>query len=333
MHRLTRRIAAVCVTLTTLVGAWTPAAAAPTDAERAARAIGFIATQQNPNGSVPAFSPIGSTADAVLAIVAAGVGAPTLRRALGYLERQTAKGNVDTVGLRAKVILAAEAGGARPRSFGGHNLVRELREAYASSTGEGVFDTALAVLALRAADAPVPARAIRLLRREQCPDGGWPFDRFHQASEDEHCFSGDPSTDFFLSETNATALVVMALRTTRRGLDGLAADPFAFFRQIRDPDRGGWGYSWGFQATDANSTALVLQAFAAVGRRGPTAARQALRDLQYARCGAFAYTFDADRRGDPNLGATIGAVPGLLGLAFPYEGAVRGPAPETPDCA
>ena len=56
-------------------------AATRTDTDRVRSAIGYLATQQKANGSIPAFSPLGSTSDAVLTIVAAGIGRPQLRRA------------------------------------------------------------------------------------------------------------------------------------------------------------------------------------------------------------------------------------------------------------
>jgi hypothetical protein len=326
MHRLARRTAAVFLMLSlTTVIAW-PAQAARTDTERAERAIGFIARSQQRNGSVPAFSPIGSTADAVLAIVAAGTGRPTMRRALDYLERQATAGNVNSAGLQAKVVLAWSATGRPARTIGGQPFVRELRQALAADSVPAVFDVALAVLAVHAAGAVVPPTAIQRLRDDQCADGGWAYDGVNPG-EDEHCAGG--AGDFFLSDTNTTAVAIQALAAA----GGEApTNPFPFLREIRDTDRGGWGYSWGFETTDANSTALVLQAYAARGRALPGSAVRALRSLQYARCGAFGFTFASGARTDPDVGATVGAVPGLLGRGLPFTGSVVGPAPATPAC-
>ncbi len=58
----------------------------------------------------------------------------------------------------------------------------------------------------------------------------------------------------------------------------------------------------------------------------------AATDCSIRGCGAFAFTYDGADRGDPDLGATIGAVPGLLGIAFPFQGGIDGPAPATPRC-
>ena len=328
MHRLLRRIAVVTVSLSLLLAAAAPAHAL-TDRERIRRAIGFIASQQRNNGSIPAFSPIGSTADAVLAFVAAGTGRPSMREALGYLARQTELGNVTGVGLQAKVALAFSAAGRDARDVGGRNLVLQLRAAFDGSPRPVVFDTALAVLAIEAAGADAPAAAVQRLIANQCPDGGWPYDRYRSAGEDGHCFSGDANTDFFLSDTNTTALAVMALEAA--GAEP-SSDPFGFLTAIRDDEHGGWGYTWGFASTDANSTALVLQAYTAAGRDAPARAERALRSLQYPRCGAFAFGFAGGQPTDPDVGATIGAVPGIRALAMPFTGEVAGSAPETPAC-
>jgi hypothetical protein len=328
MHRLPRRIAVAFVSLSFLLVA-TPARAALTDAERMDRAVGSIASQQKNNGSIPAFSPIGSTADAVLAFVAAGTGRPSMRAALAYLTRQVELGNVTSVGLRAKVALAFSAAGRNPRDVGGRNLVLQLRRAFDGAPLPMVFDTALAVLAIEAADAETPTAAVQRLIANQCPDGGWPFDRYRSAVEDGHCFTGDADSDFFLSDTNSSALAVMALEAA--GAEA-AVNPFGFFSDIRDGRRGGWGYTWGFTSTDANSTALVLQAYAAERREPPRAAERALRSLQYTRCGAFAFGFAGGEPTAPDIGATIGAVPGLRGLAMPFTRRVTGAAPDVRAC-
>jgi hypothetical protein len=327
-----RRVAAACAATFLLIASG-GSASAVTDDERAAKAVGYIASQQLGNGSIPAFSPLGSTADAVLAFVAAGEGRGAQRRALDYIAASIAEtqGEVD-LGLQAKVVLAWTASGRDPRSVGGINLVRRIRDGL-DGTYPGNFDAALAILALVAAEAPIHGATLERLASEECPDGGWAFDRYREASEDAHCISiAEPETDFFGSDTNTTAYAVMALAASPVPTRTIPA-PFAFFDAIRDPMHGGWGYTWGFQTTDANSTGLVLQAYAAEGTAPPSGSQMALRQLQYPGCGAFAFSWDAEVRGAPDLGATIGAVPGLLGMAFPYAAEVSGPALDTPGCA
>jgi hypothetical protein len=328
MGRTSRWVLSCLLVLGLIVVVAGPVVAAPTARQRARSATGYLAAQQQPDGSFVAFSAVGSTADAVLAFRAAGRGGGATRQALRYLRRQVRAGAVAGVGLQAKVVLAYAAAGAPTGYIGGTNLVRAIREALDDTTAETAFDTALGILAVEAAGRAVPADAIAALEQEQCPDGGWAFDAFNPG-EDLHCSAG--SSDFFLSDTNTTAYAVMALLANDATAD--VDHAFDFLWAIRDADHGGWGYSWGFETTDANSTGLVLQAFAAADRNPPAAARAALGRLQFPRCGAFAFTFDGDRRGAADLGATIGALPGLLGVAFPFEGGISGPVPTTPPCA
>ena len=310
------------------------AAAAPIPGvERSRRADAYIASQQRANGSIPAFSPVGSTADAVLAFVAADAGQARMRRALGYLERQVDAGAVSTLGLRAKVVIAWTATGRSARTIGGHNLLRPIRTAL--QTPSNVFDTALGVLATEAAGVTPPAPALQFLVDNECPDGGWPYDAYDSATEDAHCTNiANPSGDFFSSDTNTTAYVVMGIEASPVPVSLTAPNtPIDFFDAIRDTTNGGWGYTWGFDTTDANSTGLVLQAYAASKLSPPAGSRRALIRLQYPRCGAFAFTYvSAGVRGDPDVGATIGAVPGLLGVALPMSGHASKVLPAVPAC-
>ncbi|HVM34953.1 MAG TPA: hypothetical protein VM784_06375 [Actinomycetota bacterium] len=322
-----------------------PLEAGPTRKRRARTAVRYIVTQQKNNGSISAFSPVGSTADAVVSMVAARRAPRQIDRALAYLARQVNRGNVEGVGLISKVVMAAVAGGRNPRRFGGSNLVRALKR---SETAEGrlgggtpVFDHALGLLALIAAGSEPSANATSWLVAAQCRDGGWQFDRPAAASEDDHCVDPADPNDFFASDTNTTGLAVQALEATQDAPTP-AVDPFAFFSAIRDDRFGGWGYSWGFETTDSNSTSMVLQAYAAAGRDVPSGAGRALVRLQYRLCGpsggAFAFTWIEQEDGtivkdDPNLGATIAAVMGLLREPLPLPPArVTKPAPARRSC-
>jgi hypothetical protein len=311
-------------------------------AERVDRAVGFMASQQAPNGSFPAFSSVGSTADAVLALVASGDGRKNLQKALRFLERRVSRGDVVGVGLQAKVVLAAVAAGEDPRDFGGRDLVTAIvsTELPDGRLGDGtaVFDQALGVLAIVAARRTPSDASLAWLAAAQCDDGGWQFDAPAGPNDDEHCLDQvAPASDFFLSDTNTTALAVQALAAAGGSVDP-ASDPIAFFDDIRDDERGGWGYSWGVETTDANSTALVIQAYAAANEPRPKRSLEALRALQYPRCGAFAFTWVTDGgeevRSGADLGATIGGVLGLLGEPLPIvPGDVTGPAAEVRGCA
>lgn len=315
-----------------LVIALPSSAFAATDHGRAERGLGYIASRQKANGSIPAFSTIGSTADAILAAVAVGQGRGVVTDALGFLSRRVATGTVEAVGLRAKIVLAVTAAGRDPRAFGGRNLVSEIRGTISGGRfgTAAVFDDALATLALVSAGLKPSLSVTDWLRNAQCPDGGWAYDEpYNGSTDDETCYDGTAG-DFFTSDSNTTSYVVQALEAANRAT--FDADPFAYFDTVRDDVQGGWSYSGSFIATDANSTALVLQAYAAAGKPVPGGGRIALRALQYPRCGAWAYTYDGATRGVPDLGATIGAIPGLLLEPLPYTGPVVGPVAPTPPC-
>jgi hypothetical protein len=339
----TRRVVALGV-IAGVVSAAPPADATPK--RRARVAVRFISSKQSSDGSLPAFSKVGSTADAVLSFVAARRGDRASKRALDYLSAQvqspdSAAEAVDTVGERAKVILAAVAGGRDPRDFGGRNLVREIKDVRRPSGRYGrqtpVFDQALAILALDAATARRSRTAARWLAGAQCRDGGWQFDEPARRRDNRHCNDGSDD-DFFKSDTNTTSYAVQALVVNQARLD---RSPLRFFRRARDAAKGGWGYARN-NLTDANSTALVLQAYAARERRHPRGALGALKALQYRRCGqnggAFAFTY-APRpggrlaRSGRDLGATIGGVLGLLERPLPIAPFdISEPAPARRSC-
>jgi len=309
------------------------AQAAPTRVRRARVAVKYLVSQQKPNGSIPAFSAIGSTADGVVSMVAARRGARAIDKALDWLRKKVRNDKVDTIGLKAKTALAVASAGRNPRSFGGADLVAEIQDSELESGRLGadtpVFDHALGLLALQGAGASFTTASVEWLVDGQCGDGGWQFDQPAAETDDENCDDGSGS-DFFLSDTNTTSLVVQVLGYIEDSPPEPATDPFEFFDAIRDELKNGWGYSWGFETTDANSTALVLQAYAAQGQTPPPGARKALTGLQYGFCsknkGAFAFTWtdeDGDgrfTRSGPDAGATVGAVMGLTETPYWFGG-------------
>ena len=330
----------------------TPAEAAPSRTRRARVATRFLASQQAENGSMPGFSVLGSTADAAVSLVAARRGAGALEDAMTFLVTRVARDEVEGLGETAKVVMAAVASANDPRDFGGRNLVAEIRATLDARSGRyvesapnaKVVSHALAMLALHAAEARVAPEASEWLRKAQCRDGGWQFNEPSRRGDNPHCNDGsdfDPVTD-----TNTTSYAVQALAVApadRR----LRTSPFAYFRSARDPIKGGWRYEhrvrpYGTRMlTDANSTALVIQAYEARGRRLPKGAMRALKALQHRLCGqapgGFAYTWSKQdgrlRRGPADLGATIGAIPGLLRRPLPVAAfEVTRPAPRPDRC-
>ena len=110
------------------------------------------------------------------------------------------------------------------------------------------------------------------------------------------------------------------------GRNGYGVSPYPFFADSRDATHGGWGYTSGF-GTDANSTALVIQAYEAADRAIPSGGLAALRGLQDLDCGAWSFNYTGDVPGPPDVGATIGAIPGVLRTAFPILGPGAGAGP------
>jgi hypothetical protein len=326
MGQTLRRVAVAGIAVVTIVAVPSAALAVPSDLVRARRAVSYLATQQRPNGAIRAFSPAGSTADAVMAFVASGVGRDQMRRALGFLRRRVAAGKVTQIGLQAKVVLAVTASHRDPRTFGGTNLVKAIRSQLGGDGHFGtsaVFDDALALLAIEAAGRTPALRAATWLLSAECPDGGWAYDKpYDSTTDDTHCSDG--VIDYFPSDTNTTGYVIQAL-VAMRSTDWTGA-PFSFFDDVRAG--AGWPYSAGLDA-DANSTGLVIQAYSAAGVPVPTGGMIALRKFQNVRCGAFAYSVG----GPADVGATIGAVPGLMRKAFPLSGIVRRGLVPTAECS
>jgi hypothetical protein len=263
-----------------------------------------------------------------MALVAARTAPADMKEAVAYLRRQVERGKVTGLGLRAKVAMAAEAGGANPRAFGGVNLVRAITDLEGVDGHYGdaaVFDQALAMLALRGAGTEPSAAAVSWLEAAQCDDGGWQYDAPSSPADDQHCFDAaapDPG-DFFTSDSNTTSLAIQVLLT-----GGDVDEAFSFLPTLRDGDAG-WGYSQCCAATDINSTALVIQAYVAAGVAVPAGGFATLRQAQL-DCGAWPY----QPGGGADIGGTIGAILGILRQPLPVAPAgATAPVPAPKACA
>ena len=344
----------------------------PSPDRRARLAIRYLVRHQKADGSLPGFSPLGSTADAVQAMVATRRAPGALQKAIAFIEGPV----IDdaALGQKAKALMAVVAAGRDPRDVAGHHdLIEEIESTqqpngqYAIAEGDfsgAVISHALAMLALTAAGQPPSSEAAQWLVDAQCEDGGWQYDEPSDATDDAHCFDAaqtEPSADFARSDTNTTSLAVQALAVypVQRQL---AADPFTFFETARDEIKGGYVYDPqskcrgaalppACMVTDANSTSLVIQAHVAEQRALAGSVLHALEHLQYRTCGeiagAFAFTWttqdgklrrepsaaDARKGGASNIGATIEATFGLLRRSQPIAPAeVTKPAPSARPC-
>ncbi len=323
------RITVLTLTVVALLAGALPAMAAV----NTTTALAYLESQQNADGGFGSgFSPdstTGSTADVVLAIVAVGADPATFDQdgntPATYLA--TNAPSVVTGGDLAKLILAVIALGENPRAFGGVDSVTKLEGMIGTDGRIGAeTDTfvghTLAILALASAQRPIPAAAVAYTRAAQQDTGSWAWDGTAETAGD----------------TNTTAFAVQALVAAGEAADSDAVtQALAYYRGIQNED-GGWPYQnpsdFG-TATDANSTAVTIQALIAAGQdpagadwttaegSTPLSALEALQN----ESGAFAWQAAVP---DDNLLATVQALPAVAGKAFPLASMDVGEPVATP---
>ena len=326
----------LAVGVTTLSGTGSTAQVATSGALSASSAMSpveaastWLREQQDDSGGFLGLSgepDPGTTTDAIIALYAAKQHDPaataSLDTALGYLEREE-NGAVYAEtgpGQAAKLALAAVTGGRDPRHFAGLDLVAAMTAPPATPVPDGIggiygddlYDHALVLIALTAAGEAVPDAVLEPLRTAQGEDGGWAF---------------DGSTAPGAADSNTTALVIQALAAAGYGDDPMVDRGLAFLSTLLAPD-GGFAYGPADPlVADANSTALVLQALIAAGE-DPTTPEWGNAPLALARfqtpSGGLRY-MAADE--EPNLLATVQAIPAMEGLSLPVARA----CPESDD--
>ncbi len=263
----TRRVAALATTGATGVALLAFAigtGSAATQVDPASRAIQYLQGEQSgSDGSIP----VGASTDAVseeyaIGAAAAGYDPNALRHGSGpsvmaYLAAHAAAA-CTSAGACGELLQAVAAAGLDPASFGGVDLLTTLDSFYATATGvfgDGeAFTQSLAIQGLVAAHQTVPAAALHHLVAAEDSDGGW----------DYLLIKDDPNgaTDFDTSDTNSTAMVLMALDAA--GMHSRDGSALAWVHTQQDSD-GGFPYQAG-AGTDPDSTALVLQALIATGQ-------------------------------------------------------------------
>jgi len=298
---MVKRLVAVLMAVVMSVSAGAGALAQePADALSAA--VDYLVTIQNDDGGFSnGFAPesdLGTTADVVVALVAAGEDPNELRSADGQtpldrLSVQLEAGVAESAGQLAKIVTAVVAAGQDPRDFAGHNLVDELLALQDEEGvfGMGAFEHCLSLIALQNAGETRPAGAVEALVAAQNEDGGWGF------------VAGEAS------DTNTTGLCLQAL-ALEDAPDAVEA-ALAYLAGIQNED-GGWPYQnpSDFGTTsDASSTALVIQALAALGEdleawNAPDAFLLSLQEPS----GAFRYQSEVL---GGNVLATVAAIPAL----------------------
>ena len=298
LKRATTLTLALVLTLSFALPVW-----AQDNADPINRAVDFLLSVQNDDGGFPnGFAPesdLSATADAVLALAAAGVDFETdfidAPNPLDYLADQVQTNDEITVGQMAKIVNAFVAAGFAPSDFADVDLVAALLAAQAEdgTFGSGAFDHCLVLIALENAGADVPEDAVAAALAAQAEDGGWAF------------MADSPS------DTNTTAICVQALAPL--GAEDAVAAALDYLAAIQNED-GGWPYQnpseYGTDS-DTNSTALVVQALLAAGMADEAdAAVEWLLGMQQ-ESGAFAFQAAYP---DDNILATVAVVPALAGL-------------------
>jgi prenyltransferase beta subunit len=288
----------------------------------AQKAVAYIRTQQAADGTFAGFG-AGSTADALYALAAMGINAADFKNNGASATEGLAKAAPEAAkdsGVAAKFVLAALLTGQNPRAVGGIDLVAVVQNGYdaaAERYGKDTTSAALALLALRAAGEHVQPASVTKLEQQQLPDGGWSFD-------------GTAATG---SDTNTTSLVLQALIASN-GTQDVRTKALGYIRAQQNAD-GGFPYSQASQfgnASDANSTALSIQAILAAGESVANWTKEGKTPLDRLIAfqnpsGAFRYQ---DGTPDDNQLATYQAVPAIVGKTFPLQPiAVAQPAAPT----
>ncbi len=238
---------------------------------------GHLTTASEYQGTVSSYDDWGLTLDAVLALAAAGrgAGAPATT-ALGRVADHIADyvtgaafGAPDDryAAALSKATLAATALGAVPASFGGLDLVAELRARmqtagvdagrFSDRSAYGDYSNglgqALAVMGLARTAGGVPAPALTFLLHQQCPGGGFRGD---------YTTSGGCSSDG-AATVDATGFAIQALTAVSPTCAVRSAIAHAAAWLIGGQTaNGGFG---GESGTNTNSTGLAAQALRAIG--------------------------------------------------------------------
>ena len=282
----------------------------------------WLVAQQADDGGFLGFEGVSDpsvTADALISLVSAQQSgdsvevAGAVEQGTTYLEEASADYAKTGAGQAAKIALAALAVGADPANFGGTDLPAMVEDGLNEDTGvygNGVYDHALAMLALSGAGRQIPEEAFAALETTRSTTGGWSFD-------------GNPEPA--ASDTNTTAVVIQALVAAGQGGSDLIAGGLDFLRTAQD-ENGAFAFQPAETFTaDGNSTALVVQALIAAGEDPASDtwgnAAAALAAFQNPS-GAFRY---ADDQPDDNIFTTAQAVPAVAGLTLPVLPAGRVP--------
>jgi hypothetical protein len=339
------------------------AAAKPKPPTVAQLGASYLANQITTNGgfveSFGAPDPT-STAYAVIGLHAAKIGQAASDAAITYLEGQLTdavqNGGADSAGALAEYIMAAVSAGVDPHQFGGtapqNDLVaRLLATQHASGPDAGLFGTqspafdgafrqGLAVQALKAAkvkksDGHVVS-AIAWLTSQQCSVGLW---QAYRSNTSAPCDAPDPGS-FTGPDTNSTAMAVMGLAAF--GRKPMKKTAIATLHTVQSTDGGFPDIAVGGQASDPDSTALVIQTLVTLGsspknKSWAVPGGTPLSALASYQLGCSdpapdrgAFFFPGDR--SANTFATVQAIPAAALKKFPVKKSENLKDPVAPAC-
>lgn len=322
--RSLQRVAGLLVVSGLLLVAGEPHAggtAGPAAGDAARRAAEYLAARQQPDGAFfSASATADSTAEALVAMLAGGLGGEPADRALRFIRARGPARAKERAAYAGRLVMGLAASGEDPRRFGGFDYVAALESFYDARTGAydsaNLYADAIAALGVLAAGERLPDQAITYLRLGQCADGG--------VGWQPGCTGK--------SDLDTTSLAVSVLVGAKVPASDVTRSRARSFLAGAENAEGGFGqYAGG--ATNANSTGLALSAIAALGE-GPSEPpwRQADGDnpiralvaLQQ-RSGGFRYIASQDEVNDY---ATVQAIPGLAGLPYPVHPPERRPPEE-----
>ena len=299
------------------------------DQRTAARAAAWwlVSAHQNDDGGYAPFSSganqmtstVGGTADAMLALGAAGypLDEPFPGKSqtpLNYLH-----GGPDDVaayaasggGPAGKLIQALVVADQDPYDFAGYNLVVSLTN-HLSTAGQFAltpYQHSLAILGLAAVGEPVPVTATQWLTSQQNVAGAW-----------SDGFGTDDNVD-------ATGMAVMALVASDVPTSATSLISATHFLAGAQLSSGGWPYAPGPGAVEStNSTALAVQALSALGEDFYGDGNPWAQDgtplealLAWQREGG-AFQVDFGGGAFDSFYATVQALPAVTGHPYPLPG-------------
>jgi len=249
----------------------------------------WLAAQVSSTGSV--VDPYGTdpsidwTVNVALALLSDGEQTDALARAMVYIdvnaETYVTSGTSDEAGHLSWLILLAVFADRDPHSFGlsSLDLVARLQSRFEIAE-PGLFGSvddftpvtnqALAIIALNAAGADVPAGALDWLRMQQCDApteqaGGWQGYRAEVSPGVLAACEPTTSAEYNRAESASTSFAMQAIAAVGRVDDpaiGLGLEWLHRLQSSVSPAAGGFGQYIG-DSSDPNSTALVIQAIRA----------------------------------------------------------------------